>query len=187
MNIICNNCAGAAIYKYCLNTPYANPFIWCFSNLYDVMTNFYMVNWRNVRVYNDLPDLYGVWHINIDNKIDLKFVHALFDPNASKPTIDVWKIRYNRIWEYLLDKYIIRLQRMFNEHTEPIFINFIQNANDIMHPIERFSQRFISIAPSDICPDADIVYSKSKQLNPHHPVNVIKYTKTEVLNRLTKV
>lgn len=60
--------------------------------------------------------------INVDNKVKIQYVHYKFSPKYSKPTkVDV-DIFYNKIWEYITDKYNSRVNRMLKSKEDPIFI-----------------------------------------------------------------
>jgi hypothetical protein len=122
MNIISNSCIGGFIYKNNLNCNYKNPFIW---NLIDFNSMYYLIkNYENINFKNYILNKDDNWNFSIviENNITLKFIHYKFDKNATKiikKDIDVY---YNRIWEYIVDKYEQRLNIMLNEKSKPLFI-----------------------------------------------------------------
>lgn len=119
-NIIANDCVGARIYQQ-KGTEFGNPFMWClippesFSYLYH---HYREINFRNIELKKD-----GEWYkVVIDRKVTVYYPHYRFDKDARTPTkrkgqeIDIY---YCRIYEYILEKYWKRLERMKGE---PIFI-----------------------------------------------------------------
>lgn len=116
MNIIGNNCIGGFIYRDLLKTKYENPFIWSrllsphFENL---LLNWDNINFQNIdlKCYSKLDD----WRIIIDNKIEVEYRHMKFDKNYNTPVIQDVFVYYNKIWEYIIEKYNTRLIRMTNK------------------------------------------------------------------------
>lgn len=147
MNIISCNCAGASIYKFVLNIPYNNPFVWCLTDVVSLAKYWGNIDFRNITLFNE-HDLDGIWHINIDGKVDVRYVHAKFDRNASKiniiqptPTQNA-EIRYNKIWEYLVHTYYKRLARM-NTVEPPVYA--LYNASKIYNKLCQYTDRIIDI------------------------------------------
>ena len=147
MNLISCNCAGASIYKFIINKPYNNPFIWCLTDVVSLAKYWGHINFHKIRIFNE-HDLDGIWHINIDNKVDVRYVHAVFDPNAQQvqiiqptPTQNA-EIRYNKIWEYLTYTYYKRLARM--DVTEPP-LYVLYNANKVLPQLSQYTDRIIDI------------------------------------------
>lgn len=151
MNIISNNCAGAACYKFVLNQPYNNPFVWCITDVVSLELYRKSINFNRIKLWND-NDLTGIWHITIDDKVDCKFIHAFFDKNASsiqiiQPTASQnAEIRSNRIWEYLVQTYFRRLQRMpLNE--DPVYV--LYNAPKTLERLNTVTDRIINVPVID--------------------------------------
>lgn len=118
MNLISNTCVGACLYK-CLNMNYGNPFCWNFidfNSMYYLIENFENINFLDFTLIKDAK-----WNFSIiiENKIKIQYVHYKFDKNATKIKIVKADVFYNKIWEYIVEKYKERLKRM-NE--KPIFI-----------------------------------------------------------------
>ena len=129
MNIISNNCFGGYIYKNVLKTEYTTPFIW--SRIYNddlikLLSNFKTINFNNIELKKKGKNLEDGFYIEIDNLIKVYYNHYKFDKNCNKPilkddctnSINNWSIdiHYNKIWEYIIEKYNNRLNRMnFND------------------------------------------------------------------------
>lgn len=107
-----NDCTGARIYQT-KNKEYDNPFMWClippksFSYLYH---NFNTIDFKNIELKKD-----GPWYkVIIDGNVTVYYPHYRFDAAFTKPTvgksgIDVY---YNKIDEYIVEKYMLRQTRM---------------------------------------------------------------------------
>lgn len=118
MNLISNTCIGAYLYKL-LNLKFENPFCWSvidFDSMYYLIKNYEKINFKNYEL-TKTPDWW--FTIIIDNVIKVHYVHYKFDKNANKPTRCGSNIIYNKIWEYIVEKYEERLTRM---HGQPIFV-----------------------------------------------------------------
>lgn len=162
MNLIGNNCAGAAAYKYVLNEKYNNPFIWCRTDIITLAAEWYNINFKNIRIYNENEtNLSGFWHIIIDGKCNLRFSHHKFDPSAKtvqiiEPTdTQDAEIRYYKIWEYLAQKYFERLERM--SHSElPVFLFYPdwQDPSSRLDELKKYTSRII-VCPKD--PDCGVI------------------------------
>ena len=116
--IISHNCIGARIYQK-LNKEYENPFMWSVippSDFYYLYQNFANINFENIRVEEN----YGDYMVVIDDKVRVYYVHYKYSKNATKPIVkDDIDIFYNKIGEYIKEKYFTRLSRMKGR---PIFI-----------------------------------------------------------------
>ena len=119
MNIISNTCIGAYIMRDCIQQPYANPFCWNIidaTSMYNLIKNFDNIDFTNYDLHKD--DNWNFW-IEIDNQVNVKYVHYHFSPQdyvIRRYNVDVF---YNRIWEYITNCYDKRLARMKDN---PIFI-----------------------------------------------------------------
>ena len=112
MNIITNNCLGGHIYRDVLKIQYKNPFIWCFIEPFFVFIKDYSnINFRNYRL-EKLNGKLERFKIVIEDKYELKFWHYWFDKNCEILTIKDRDVYYNKIWEYIVEKYEERLSRM---------------------------------------------------------------------------
>jgi len=133
MNIISNNCVGAAIYQE-LNIKYNNPFMWCFINgkdFYTLINEYDDINFNNYNIMKSCLDketnLYDKsYSLCIDNKIYLHYIHYINNDNYNVPTkkSDITgehsrDILYKYADKLCLEKYKNRLNRM---NSEPVFI-----------------------------------------------------------------
>lgn len=135
MNIVCNNCGGADIYK--LNKmEFNNPFIWCAIFADDMIT--LIKNWDNINFNNYKlirlsetiakennydrfnPTITGIL---LDGKIKIFYTHYLYG-NYSKPTKIGADIIYNKNYEYAYKKFETRINRMIDNNEAPIFLIF---------------------------------------------------------------
>lgn len=122
MQIISNNCLGGFIYRF-LNKEFNNPFIWSLIlNPYfeELIENLKTINYNDFTLNKSTKKL-DTFNLLINNKIKLDYIHYHFNENFNKPTIcdkygkpdktgvDVY---YNKIWEYIVEKYLNRLNRM---------------------------------------------------------------------------
>jgi len=116
-NIISNNCLGGYVYRDILKEEYQNPFIWTRLDNIDfinLLENFDTLNFKNIELFKE-SDKLEKFRLKIDNKIKLQFNHYLFDSNYNKPTIIGIDVHYNKIWEYIANVYLRRLNRMQKE------------------------------------------------------------------------
>lgn len=134
LNIISHNCIGARIYQE-KGMEYGNPFMWSiippddFWYLYNHYSEIDYSKIKLTKVKNDNV-------IVIDDKISVYYVHYRFDKNAKVPTRrikDGVDIYYDKINEYIIDKYNTRLARMTEQKAKPLFIvsdrEFVVNKN----------------------------------------------------------
>lgn len=113
INIIGNNCIGGFLYKNLFKMEYQNPFIWIRilnNHFINLIENFEIIDFKNyeLKAYKTLDD----FRLLIDNKTEIEFVHMKFEQNASTPIVDGVFVYYNKIWEYIIEKYEARLKRM---------------------------------------------------------------------------
>lgn len=121
MNIISNTCLGAAIQKLCLKQKFENPFCWSWiepnSFLY-LLNNYENINYDNF-ILNDKNKNYS---ITIDGKILVEYNHYKYDKNQKEITVRNFETYWNKIDEYIIDRYKERLKRMKEIHSKPIII-----------------------------------------------------------------
>jgi len=121
MNIITNRCLGAYIYRDILKMSYKNPFIWSGIALDDFNTLFAEYEKIDFSKYEiqPLPEYENKRYcLRIDDKITVKYRHVIFDAEHKSPFIKGENIYYNKPYEYVVEKYDERLQRMTDK---PIF------------------------------------------------------------------
>lgn len=141
MNIITNNCLGGFIYRDILKSEYQNPFIWTYIKTNEFIflcENYNKINFHNYELGkkgNTKNNLF----IKIDNKIDLDFHHIWFDETCLIPTIkesiNGCDIHYNKPWEYIIEKYEKRLNRMDNKKFYFYFDNGLEDISNLEHLI----------------------------------------------------
>ena len=121
--IICNDCCGAWIYKYVLKETYSTPFIWSrihYDEFFELIKNFDKILFNEFILEKDDDEL-KTFNINVSN-IHLHYIHYIFDSNCNELQKKNGEVRYNKIWEYVVDKYTERLDKMLTNTEKPIFI-----------------------------------------------------------------
>ena len=122
-NIISHNCIGARVYQL-KNMEYENPFMWSIippNDFWYLYNNYDSINFDNIR----LTKIKNDYVIVIDDKIKVYYIHYRYDKNAKVPTkrirngVDIY---YDKIEDYILEKYKTRLERMKNGPVKPIYI-----------------------------------------------------------------
>ena len=136
-NIVCNDCVGARIYQ-AKDCNYRNPFIWClippkdFAVLYE---NFDSINFKKYRLAKD-----GQWYkIIIDEKVTVYYPHYRYDPDSKEPKPKKpgdLNIYYNKIEDYIIERYEARLLRMSGK---PVFV-IDDNETDLVEGRCAFSE-----------------------------------------------
>lgn len=121
MNLICNSCASGHIYKEILKVAFPNPFIWSiidFDSMYYLIKNYTNIDFLNYDIEKD-----NKWNFTllVDNNIRIQCIHYKFDKTALRPVVRGIDVFYNKIWEYIVEKYEARVHRMFNS-PPPIFM-----------------------------------------------------------------
>ena len=181
MNIISHNCVGGRIYNK-KNLKYGNPFMWCVippDDFYYLYCNYNEIDFNNITLIKE-----KFYKIVIDNKVNVYYVHYLYDKNATTPIkktpID---IVYNRIDEYIIEKYKTRLERM---KEKPIFIvtdrEFIgtnkwsMKKDDIIKYLDK-DDCIVAVYDKSIV-GKNVVYMPQKNLDP-------KYIADLLINEIT--
>jgi len=134
LNIISHNCIGARIYQL-KGMEYENPFMWSIippDDFWYLYNNYNNINFKKIRLTKVKND----YVIVVDEKIKIYYVHYRYDEKCKTPTRrikDGVDIYYNKIEDYILEKYNKRLKRMLDEPIKPIFIvsdrEFVVNKN----------------------------------------------------------
>jgi hypothetical protein len=121
-NLIGNSCVSAFITNELLKQKYINPFCWCTidaDSMYNLIKYYDNINFKNFEL---IKDKNWMFYIIIDKKIKIRWPHYKFsktDKILKKLKHDVY---WNKIWEYIVEIYIKRTNRMLNEKINPIFI-----------------------------------------------------------------
>lgn len=140
MMVISNNCIGGYYYNH-MNMQYNNPFIWScltYDSIYYLLQNYKNINWYDysIRKSDIIKDTFI---LNIQNNIDIHYVHYKFDANATtlqkdktfdKTKYDFWMgdIKYYKILDFINEKYLTRVNRLIKELGDPIFL-IVDNNN----------------------------------------------------------
>ena len=129
MILISQNCLSGHLYKL-LHAKYAHPFIWTVID-FNSMKNL-IITWDKLDfsdfdlIKNDKLE----FSIILNKNIKIQYVHYKFDSNKKVPTKNnIGDISYNKIWEYIVEKYIERCKRMLADKSKPLFC--IANFNTI--------------------------------------------------------
>lgn len=122
MNLVGNSCIASWITNRILKNEFSNPFTWCimdFESSYNLVKYWDEIDFTKYELVKD-----DNWNFSIiiDNKVKIQYVHYKFSPKYSKPTKVGEDIFYNKIWEYITDKYNSRVNRMLKNKEDPIFI-----------------------------------------------------------------
>lgn len=118
-NIISHNCVSGRIYQM-KGLRYENPFVWCVippEDFFYLYKNYNNINYKNIELKKEDNNDYK---LIVDGKIRVFYVHYKYDETSIVPTkktdIDIF---YNKIEDYIIEKYFTRLERMKDK---PIFI-----------------------------------------------------------------
>ena len=120
-NIIGNSCISSWITTAILQQPFINPFSWCimdFRSSYNLVKYFDTINWSKFELLNDKLN----FSIRVDNLITIQYVHYKFDATADEPIYINGDVYYNKIWEYIVQKYVSRVKKMISYALPPIFV-----------------------------------------------------------------
>lgn len=132
MLVIGNNCISARLYEQ-LNLEFNNPFIWMvlpYDSVCYLMSNWNSINFDKFTIEAS-KFKNNTFVLIIDGKVELHFVHYVFDKNANVPLKEqkytkdgAWwgNVRYKNIVFYIKERYITRLNRMKQCNEEPVFL-----------------------------------------------------------------
>lgn len=119
MIFIASDCVGARMYEK-LNLQFNNPFCWnrlSYKDFIFLADNLQKIDFNkiNVNLINDpakdkKDNVVGL--VNIDNKINILYPHYIQNSKYNKPTKIDTDIYYDKMNEYILEKYTTRLNRM---------------------------------------------------------------------------
>lgn len=139
MKIISNNCVGARLYQL-QNKQFNNPFMW--SSIYikdfiDLAKNWNNINFNDIELY--YKDSFGrqnVSTIAIDShnyNVCIGYIHHIYEKDTEFRKQDI-NIYSDHILNYINEKYFIRLDRMNNDISDPVFVFDCQpNPSDIYY------------------------------------------------------
>lgn len=124
MNIVTTNCLGGHIYRDLLRTKYGNPFVWTniwnkdFIELIKYWDEINLENYQLLHVANGSKTL----KLLIDSRVNVEYNHYIFSKIHNIPTKIGIDIYYDKIWEYLIEKYEKRLSSM-SKHIDLIAVD----------------------------------------------------------------
>ena len=106
---------------------------------------FLIQNWNiiNFKNYELVKDNNWNFSIIINEKVKVQYVHYIFDPNAKTVQMHCnvrGDIKYCKIWEYIIQKYEERLNRMLKKKEEPSNVEF---DNSYVLEAEDFAKKII--------------------------------------------
>lgn len=147
MNIISHNCLGGYLYNNIIKIPYENPFIWTvidYGSMFNLITKWDIIDFNNYELEKDYK---WNFYIIIDNLVKLQFVHYKYDPKAktligNREKVIGDTVYYCKIWEYIVEKYTTRLQRMLDKNEPPAFCicNFKSDFTDACYTHEQLNE-----------------------------------------------
>ena len=128
MNIISNCCASGEFYRRILNTSYQNPFIWCSIKPNDMLyliEHYNDINFLNYEIAkNELENEMNTFRVIVDNKMSIYYLHYHFSKTDSTIRTNDVNVYYNKIWEYVAQKYETRTKKMLDLKEPPMFLLF---------------------------------------------------------------
>ena len=169
MILIANSCVGGYIYKNEMQQPYMSPFIWSlvdFESMLWLLKNFYTINFKRIKMFDIGSNESNNWEFGliIDGHVKVKYIHYKFSSNAVEPVIKNVDVYYCRIWEYIIDKYLERIQRMKTCGGKPLFIF----ANWFDTPETKLTYEQLSVLDAlhreDIICAPDVIYSEFRYI-----------------------
>lgn len=124
MNIICNNCIEARLYNVS-NKEFNNPFTWCtiYPDEYiKLVKDFDTIDFYNIKVYLEIFQNRKDQSIcvELENGVKLHYIHYIYkNCGFSKNHPEVYS---KKIFEYFINLYYRRLDRMINLNEKPLFL-----------------------------------------------------------------
>ena len=108
--------------------PLGNPFAWAFTpykSIKVLLEHFYDINFAHISL-NESDRWKGTYTLTIDGMVDIYYIHYHFNPFRTVPYKENNDISMCNIWEYIVDKYMLRVKRMINQAIPPSFL-ILQN------------------------------------------------------------
>lgn len=118
---ITQNCISRQLYMLS-NCQYETPFI---NTVIDFKSMKYLIeHWNDINFYNYelVKDSQWNFSIIIDEKVKIQYVHYKFSATAKTLMVKDDELYYNKIWEFIIEKYESRLKRMQASKKLPVFI-----------------------------------------------------------------
>ena len=127
MNLIGNCCISNFLLRL-YGFGNTNPFAWVdmdFDSFYNLLTGYDSIDWENIALaHRPHPYTSGqeVFDLIIDGRVKLTFIHMIWDTNAKVPVKCGSDIRYCKIWELIVKKYLEHLKTMLDSGKAPMFV-----------------------------------------------------------------
>jgi uncharacterized protein (DUF1919 family) len=185
INIISHNCIGARIYQL-KNMEYGNPFMWSVvspDDFWYLYNHFDEIDFNNIRITKIKNDNVVV----IDEKVKVYYIHYRYDKNAKTPTRrikDGVDIYYDKIDDYIVEKYNNRVKRMLEQKVKPIFIvsdrEFVANKELNMYKKDLIKylnkENCIVVTADKSIKGNNVVYVARKSIDPKDIARIILHT-----------
>lgn len=164
--IISQNCLNGYIYKL-LHRQFNHPLFWCvidFNSLVYLIENFDIIKFEEYELKHD--DEWNFYML-VDGHVKVQFVHYKLNKKYHVPTKTVTDhdIEYDRIWEYIVEKYESRLKRMKENMCEPLFLisNGITVFRDCVYTSEQlqFLKKYKNVIVFDGL-DRNLIYKNAE-------------------------
>lgn len=126
INLIGNCCITSHLArKYGFDNT--NPFTWVtldFNSFYYLITNYANINWGNFTLRRKKHPKYNnyVFDVIVDNHVAIRYFHFLYDPTYRVPKVSDSEVKYCKIWEYIVKKYIEHVRFMIAQNEPPCFV-----------------------------------------------------------------
>lgn len=132
MNIIGNTCCGSWLTQTYFKEPFSNPFCWNvirYESLYKLIKNYDSIDFNKYELSKDTD---WKFYILVDGQIKIEYPHYKFSPNTVFTKTNDHDILSNKIWEYIVEKYQERTERLLQKKENPIFViqNILQQNTD---------------------------------------------------------
>ena len=185
MLVFSNNCCGAYLYNY-MDAQYNNPAVWCrilYYSMYYIVTLYDSIDWLNYEIRKSTVKQ-NVFDIVVDDKFFITYTHYLRDSKCSSIVTTsrydkahkvhyMGVVKYCKIWEYVVQKYIDRCKRLLDTHEDPCFI--IRDDEHLLLNATRSTKHSILDIVNDT-PHKTIILTSNKSLTSNNPNCGVIYT-----------
>lgn len=136
INLISNNCIGGEL-EAILHVHHNNPFVWNLiyaTEFIKLFQNFDSINFSKInliRLSSTIESInhdvhrnpnYKICGLRIDDLVNIYYTHYRYDRTADVPTKRFCDVYYKRNFEYVVDTYNRRLERMLHSDLSPSFL-----------------------------------------------------------------
>lgn len=155
MNIISQNCLAGHIYKNHFDKKYGNPFVWSvidFDSMKCLIEHYDELNFDRfeLSVKND------IYSMLIDNSVKVQYVHYRYGQNTV-PTKIGGDLYYNKIEEFIVERYNKLKTIMLSEREQPIFC--FRNCNTLYKDCIYTNEQLLELEKYD---NARVIISDKK-------------------------